>query len=88
VSAIAAERDEEKAIVDRVWKALGVTTYADAKGKAIDELVSELKAERDALAGRVAELEAVITFALENGDNYEAEKRCRAALAKGGKGGS
>jgi hypothetical protein len=32
---------EEHAIVDRVWKALGITDYAGAKGKAIDELVAE-----------------------------------------------
>lgn len=32
---------EEHAIVDRVWKALGITDYVGAKGKAIDELVAE-----------------------------------------------
>ena len=36
-----AELETERAIVDRVWKALGITTYAGAKGKAIDELVAE-----------------------------------------------
>lgn len=43
------ERDEEKNIVDRVWKAIGCETYADAKGKTIDELVAAVLAERDSL---------------------------------------
>lgn len=34
---------EEHAIVDRVWEALGIDTYEGAGGKAIDELVAELK---------------------------------------------
>lgn len=36
------ELETERAIVDRVWKALGITTYGGAKGKAIDELVAEV----------------------------------------------
>lgn len=34
---------EESAIVDRVWKALGITTYEQAKPFAIDEHVTKLK---------------------------------------------
>ena len=34
---------EETAIVDRVWRALGISTYEEAKGKAIDELVADLQ---------------------------------------------
>jgi len=37
-------RDAQAAIVARVWKALGITDYAGAKGKAIDELVADLRA--------------------------------------------
>ena len=33
-------------IVNRVWAALGITTYAEARGKMIYEIVAELKAER------------------------------------------
>lgn len=48
VERISKERDEEVAIVDRVWKALGISHYAQAKGKAIDELVAELKRKAEA----------------------------------------
>ena len=34
---------DETAIVNRVWKALGISTMAEANGKAIDELVADLK---------------------------------------------
>ena len=43
--AVEAGRDEEKRIVDRVWKALGIETYEQAGGKSIDEIVSGMKAE-------------------------------------------
>ena len=33
--------EEEYKIVDRVWRALGINTIAEAKGKTIDELVTE-----------------------------------------------
>lgn len=35
---------EEVAIVGRVWKALGISTYEQAGGKAIDEIVASLRA--------------------------------------------
>ena len=35
--------DEERATVSRVWKALGISSYADAQGSSIDELVADLK---------------------------------------------
>ncbi len=38
----------EHAIVDRVWKALGVTTYEEAGGKEISQLVAEWKARAEA----------------------------------------
>ncbi len=38
-----AERDEERAIVARVWKALEIDNYTDAQGRSIDELVADLK---------------------------------------------
>lgn len=41
------QRDEERAIVDRVWKVLGITTYADAQGQAIDEIVAGLVAVKN-----------------------------------------
>ena len=40
--------EESEAIVARVWAALGITDYAGAGGKAIDELVAELKRRDDA----------------------------------------
>lgn len=33
----------EAAIVDSVWRALGIHTYADAKGKSIVQIVAKLK---------------------------------------------
>lgn len=38
-----AQYEEEYATVDRVWKALGISNYEQANGKAIHELVSELR---------------------------------------------
>lgn len=35
--------EDEYAIVDRVWKALGVTFYEQAGGKSIDELIADLQ---------------------------------------------
>jgi len=46
---------EEKAIVDRVWRALGITTYAQANGLAIDEHVTRIIAERDAAQAQLRE---------------------------------
>lgn len=44
---------EETAIVDRVWKALGISTYEQAKGKAIDEIVAAIIVEGAALSERL-----------------------------------
>ncbi|UGY11150.1 hypothetical protein [Phyllobacterium pellucidum] len=38
---------EEYAIVDRVWKALGIESYEQAGGKEISELVADAIRERD-----------------------------------------
>ena len=48
-AALRASLADETAIVDRVWKALGVTTYAQVSGKAIDTIVAELRAENTGL---------------------------------------
>ena len=40
---------EEHFTVCRVWKALGIDTYEQANGKAIDELVADLRAEIESL---------------------------------------
>lgn len=45
---------EETAIVDRVWAALGVSTYADAGGKEISELVREWRERAEAAEARIA----------------------------------
>jgi hypothetical protein len=47
---------DETAIVDRVWKALGITTYEQAGGKANHELVADLAAKLEASEKRVEEL--------------------------------
>lgn len=39
-----AELETERSFVDRVWKALAIVDYAGARGKAIDELVGDLRA--------------------------------------------
>lgn len=41
--------EDECAIVDRVWKALGVESYEDAGGKEISQLVREMRVELDRL---------------------------------------
>src|SRR5438132_11421252 len=43
--ALRADLAEEQKIVDRVWKALGISRYEDAGGKSIDELVVSLRAD-------------------------------------------
>jgi hypothetical protein len=40
---------EEKQIVNRVWAALGISTFDQAKPLAIDEHVAALKSQRDLL---------------------------------------
>jgi hypothetical protein len=39
--------EEERAIVDRIWKILGNPTYEQLGGKSIYELVEELKARAE-----------------------------------------
>lgn len=46
--ALQSKYDEEYKIVDRCWKALGITTYEQAGGKAIHEIIAAVLAERDA----------------------------------------
>lgn len=62
-----AELEEEKAIVDRVWKALGISDYDHAKPFAIDEHVANLKAEltraherHDAIAKAHKDIQALV----------------------------
>lgn len=56
---------DERTIVDRVWKDLGVNSYEDTGGKEISEMVREIKARLDAsLAAAKYPAEAVI-----EGDN-------------------
>lgn len=55
LEAAEARAENEAAIVDRVWKALGISTYEQAGGKAIDELVVALRGE----VGRLRELRSV-----------------------------
>lgn len=50
--------DEEFANVDRVWRALGVTSYAQAGGKELHEIVLDLKRQ---LAAKDAEIELLTT---------------------------
>lgn len=73
VESLQSERDslrarvaEETAIVDRVWKALGISNYEQAKPFAIDEHVANL---RSALAQAEAD-----TKRLDNQDLYRIEK--------------
>jgi hypothetical protein len=47
VDSLKGRYDEEFKIVERVWSALGISTYEQAGGKAIHEIVANLKAERD-----------------------------------------
>jgi uncharacterized membrane-anchored protein YjiN (DUF445 family) len=45
--------EEEKEIVNRIWKAFGVSTYEQAGGKSIYELVEALRTDAEALASAV-----------------------------------
>lgn len=54
-----AEFDEEKKIVDRVWKALGISTYDQAKPLSIDDHVAKLKQQ-------LTDLTACLEWASEN----------------------
>lgn len=49
---------EEEAIVDRVWKSLGISTYEQAGGKAIDELVSDLRTQLTAANAQLDSLKS------------------------------
>jgi len=60
VARLKGQLTEEIKIVSRVWNALGVSTYADANGKEISEIVSEKVA-------RVKELESQIEAAKVEG---------------------
>src|SRR5437667_2502216 len=50
VAALRADLAEERKIVDRVWKAIGVETYEAADGQSIDALVAALRADMRAMA--------------------------------------
>ncbi len=52
--------EEEKAIVDRVWRALGIETYEQARGLAIDEIVAELRCARPTV--EAAEIRYAVKF--------------------------
>ena len=64
---------DECAIVDRCWKALGITTYKEANGKSIYELIEE---NRSRLKIAVETLEHIRDYA--GGET----SRAMAALAK------
>jgi hypothetical protein len=53
LEALAVERDEERQIVDRVWKALGIETFEQAGGREISEIVA---AQRHALEAQAREI--------------------------------
>lgn len=60
LAAAEAERDEERAIVSRIWNLLGSPTYEELKGRSIYDLIRELQSalsEREAtIAGYVTAL--------------------------------
>ena len=64
---------EEQAIVDRCWQALGISTYKEAKGKSIYEIIEDNRAK---LALAVETLEHIRDYA--GGET----SRAKAALDK------
>lgn len=74
------ELETERAIVDRVWKALGIFDYAGAKGKAIDELVAEAVERRPLTVDDAMITRALAGFDTGTGDPNDYRKRMRAAL--------
>lgn len=57
-----AERDEYAKTVSRIWAALGLKTYGDAKGMDISELVATHLAQEKVLEARVEELTQALTL--------------------------
>ena len=51
---LTAQLSSETAIVNRVWAALGITTYAQAQGKSIEELVTALRQQLATMAQKLA----------------------------------
>jgi hypothetical protein len=59
---------DELDIVDRCWKALGITTAEQARGKTIWELIAEMKTELDARKGPTPGMVAAV---LEQASNMD-----------------
>lgn len=71
------ERDGEAAIVDRVWKALGISAMAEANGKAIDQIVREIR-------NQLYRVKDVLAFYHgNNGEKLEAIRRAVPAILCG-----
>lgn len=68
LSAAEARYQEEYKIVDRCWKALGITTYEGANGKAIQEIITEQRGRMEAAETKVRELEAALRLIEQMGD--------------------
>jgi len=71
LAALRRQLDDETAIVDRVWKALGIATYEQAEGKSIDEIVTTLRATVDDQARVIAHLRELA------GEDAELSKDCQ-----------
>lgn len=69
--------NEETAIVDRVWKAIGVSTMAEANGKAIDQIIREIRSQ----LYRVKDVLAF--YDGNNGEKLEAIRRAVPAILCG-----
>lgn len=55
--------EDEYAIVDRCWKALGITTYQDAEGRAIHEIIADYIEAHAKKCDEVAVLQARLATA-------------------------
>lgn len=60
-----AAKDEESAIVDRVWKAMSITDYAGASGHAIDQIVANWKLRAEQAESALAEAREQLREATE-----------------------
>jgi hypothetical protein len=70
------ERNEQSAIVDRVWRALGIVSYKQAHPLAIDEHVAKVIKERDQAQAACAQMPKVIEIAGSHDHSYGDEKDC------------
>jgi hypothetical protein len=76
---------EEIAIVNRVWRAVGIDTYELANGLSIDEIVAKIRRERDAAESALighGYIKSCSVPACNCGDRWSHGGHCRERLGE------